>query len=66
MSLRFEQYNSLKMTRRFLHEIIMELRSPVSIMELRERALRCLRHFPALDDQGQPYWSQDEFTKDRE
>lgn len=39
---------------------------PKTKREMREWASRCLKHYPFLDNQGQPYWSQDEFTKDRD
>lgn len=65
MSLRYEQYNALKQTRNFLRELIW-WEGPMRKTEVRERASDCLHHFPLLDDQGEPLWSQDEFTKDRD
>jgi hypothetical protein len=62
MSLRYEQYRALKQTREFLGEILSGPRMPMKV--LRERAGRCLHHFPGLYDSGQPMWSRDDFTED--
>ena len=64
MSLRFEQYNALKRTREFLRELLGGPRMPMRV--LRKWAGDCLHHFPFLHENGQPMWSQDEFTKDAE
>ena len=66
MSLRYEQYRSLLITRDFLRELLTVDGYPKTKREMRERAYRCLRHYPFLDEQGEPYWSQDEFTIDRD
>jgi hypothetical protein len=63
MSLRYEQYWSLKKTHAFLQELIL-MRGRISLPELRRRALSCLRHYPPLHENGRPDWSKDEFTKD--
>jgi hypothetical protein len=63
MSLRYEQYNALLMTREFLRELSIGKAKKVS--EIRERARRCLHHFPFLHKNGQPMWSRDEFTEDK-
>ena len=60
MSLRYEQYRSLKQTREFLHELITGPRMPTMIQ--REKARDCARHFPPLNEHGKPSWSQDDFT----
>ena len=65
MSLRYEQYRSLKMTREFLRSLLTVDGYPKTKKEMRGWAYRCLRHYPFLDEQGQPFWSQDEFTEDR-
>lgn len=62
MSLRNEQYRSLKSTREFLHELIMCNDTPRNIAKT---AYRCAYHFPALDDRGEPIWSLDDLTEDR-
>ena len=62
-SLRYEQYNSLKLTQHFLRDIL-RWEGPMRKRDMRERAYRCLRHFPFLHESGQPIWSKDEFTKD--
>jgi hypothetical protein len=64
MSLRYEQYDSLTRTRDFLRSLLSPGTRPKTVKELRENAGRCLRHFPALYESGQPMWSQDDFTKD--
>lgn len=64
MSLRYEQYSSLKMTREFLADLIDTKKRPKTITELRGRAGSCLHHFPPLEESGKPIFSQDEFTKD--
>jgi len=65
MSLRYEQYNSLKQTRELLRSLMYsETFVTKSVNELREEAHRCFRHFPPLHESGQPLWSQDEFTED--
>jgi len=64
MSLRYEQYNSLKRTWEFLRSLLAPGTRPKTVKELREKAYRCLRHFPTLHDTGQPLWSKDDFTYD--
>jgi hypothetical protein len=64
MSLRYEQYNSLKRTREFLRSLLAHSTRPKTIQGIQEGAYRCLRHFPTLYKSGQPAWSCDEFTKD--
>ena len=64
MSLRYEQYNSLKQTKEFLRALIYLKTRPRMIQELREQAHRCLRHFPPLYESGRPLWSLDDFTAD--
>jgi len=64
LSLRYEQYWSLKKTREFLYSILKD--DKFTKKELKNNASRCVKHFPILDKQGQPYWSKDEFTRDRE
>ena len=66
MSLRYEQYNSLKVTREFLRDLMTIDKYPKTKGEMRERVGRCLRHYPFLYDTGQPMWSGDEFTEDYE
>jgi hypothetical protein len=64
MSLRYEQYNSLKRTKEFLQSLLSHETRPKTVKELREKTYRCLRHFPPLHASGQPYWSQDDLTLD--
>ena len=66
MSLRYEQYNSLKATHRFLRDLLTIDDYPKTKREMRERASICLHHFPFLYENGQPMWSRDEFTEDVE
>lgn len=63
MSLRYEQYNSLKTTRKFLRDLIM-WEGRMNKRDVRERALLCLHHFPFLHDTGEPMFSKDKFTVD--
>ena len=60
MSLRYEQYRALWETRRFLRELGYE-RKLIRTKETRERAQRCLRHFPFLRGNGEPMFSKDDF-----
>lgn len=62
MSLRYEQYNALKITKDFLRRLAAQPIPKVSA--LRAEALRCLHHYPFLHDNGQPMWSKDTFTED--
>jgi len=64
MSLRYEQYNALKITKEFLFELIDVHSRPKTISEMQSKAIHCLRHFPQLEESGKPIFSQDEFTKD--
>ena len=66
MSLRYEQYTSLKFTREFLRDLLTVEDYPKTKREMRERAFLCLRHFPFLHENGQPRWSGDSLTKDVE
>ena len=60
MSLRYEQYNALKLSKEFLTVL---LRHPKK--EIRDKAYNCLRHFPRLEESGKPQFSKDEFTPDK-
>lgn len=64
MSLRYEQYAALKRTREFLRDLFTVDKYPKTKKEMRERAYRCLKHYPFLHESGQPIWSKDPFTKD--
>lgn len=64
MSLRYEQYRSLKRTKELLYDFLDPKKRPKTVKEMKERASRCLRHFPALDEKGKPLFSQDDFTED--
>ena len=66
MSLRYEQYRSLKMTKEFLRDLLTGENYPKTKKKMRKRASACLKHFPFLYENGQPMWSQDSFTKDVE
>jgi hypothetical protein len=62
VSLRNEQYRSIKRTRQFLSDILLrKLKTP---KEIREAASCCIKHFPFLDEHGRPYYSQDPFGPD--
>ena len=64
MSLRYEQYNSLKLTRELLRDLLTADRYPKNRGKMRSRVFDCLRHYPFLHENGQPMWSQDDFTDD--
>ena len=61
MSLRFEQHRALLMTREFLHDLLHPDTRPKTVKEIKERARRCLRHYPFLKEDGEPMFSQDDF-----
>ena len=61
MSLRYEQYWSLRRTRQFLADLLHPSTRPKTVKELRVRASSCLRHFPFLEESGKPIFSQDDF-----
>jgi len=62
MSLRYEQCNALLRTQRFLRELLQPRKGVWSKHELKEKAYRCLKHFPHLNEHGHPLFSNDEFT----
>lgn len=66
MSLRYEQYAALRASRALLGRLLDPKATPRVPRAVRLEARACLRHFPPLDDKGQPYWSADGFTEDRE
>jgi hypothetical protein len=61
MSLKAEQYNSLVKTQKFLRDLLYKDTRPKKVSELKERAYRCLRHFPHLKENGEPMFSMDDF-----
>jgi hypothetical protein len=61
MSLRFEQRNALLKARQLLRDLLHPSTRPKTVKELRQRASCALRHFPFLDERGEPMWSQDDF-----
>jgi hypothetical protein len=61
MSLRYEQQNALVKTQRLLRDILTVDGYPKTKKEMRERAYRCLKHFPFLDEYGAPMFSRDDF-----
>ena len=63
MSLRHEQRRALIKARDLLRDLLHPSTRPKTVRELRERASCALRHFPFLDERGEPLWSQDEFEK---
>jgi hypothetical protein len=65
MSLRYEQEASLLMTREFLLDLLRPNTRPKTVKQLKERAQRCLRHYPPLDVDGNPIFSSDEYSNVR-
>ena len=46
MTVQSEKFRALQMTREFLRELLDPKKTPKVRREIRERAYRCLRHFP--------------------
>jgi|694.fasta_scaffold06436_19 hypothetical protein len=65
MSLRFEQYNSLKKTRKFLQDLLHHSTRPKKVSDISKQASSCLRHFPFLKENGEPMFSNDNFNLDK-
>jgi hypothetical protein len=63
MSLRYEQRRALLKARDCLRDCLDPKRRPKTAKELRERAACALRHYPFLDERGEPMWSQDDFDE---
>jgi hypothetical protein len=63
VSLRYEQRRALLKARDLLRDLLHPLTRPKSVKEMRERASCALRHYPFLDERGEPMWSQDEFAE---
>ena len=61
MSLKHEQRRALLKARDLLRDLLLPSTRPKTVKELRERASCALRHYPVLDERGEPMWSQDEF-----
>ena len=59
MSLRYEQYRSLHSTREFLYELMVSPR--MSQKEIKSRARALLKHYPWLEPNGKPVFSNDPF-----
>jgi len=63
MSLRHEQYRSLKITREFLRDLLDTHKRPKTVKELKNRVYLCLKNYPFLQENGRPIWSRDDFTE---
>jgi hypothetical protein len=61
MSLRFEQRRALLRSRELLYDLLNPQKRPKTVKEMRQRVSSALRHFPFLDERGEPMWSQDDF-----
>lgn len=61
MSLKCEQLAALVKTQKFLRSLLTVDEYPKTKKEMREKAYRCLRHFPRLDETGKPVYSLDDF-----
>jgi len=57
MSLKYEQYRALKMSRDFMRG-----KCPKTVKEWNEKTSRCLRHFPFLEESGKPVFSNDNYN----
>lgn len=60
MSIRIEQYRALKMTKEFLFEMLDPKNTPRVPADVRRRASLCIRHYPALLENGEPMFSKDD------
>jgi hypothetical protein len=63
MSLRHEQRRALLRSRDLLCDLLDAQKRPKTVKELRVRVLSAIRHFPFLDERGEPMWSNDEFDE---
>jgi hypothetical protein len=63
MSLKYEQKRAIKQTRDFLSELLTINGIPKTKKELRQKASRCLKHFPPLDKDNNIMWSNDNFEE---
>lgn len=61
MSLKYEQLCALVRTKEFLQDLLTVDKYPKTKKEMRDRVYRCLRHFPYLDETGEPQFSKDDF-----
>ena len=61
VSLRYEQRAALLKARDLLRDLLDPQRRPKTVKELRQRVSSAVRHFPPLDERGEPLWSMDEF-----
>ena len=59
MSLRYEQYSSMRRTRSFLCALLDPRQTPRVPRAVRKEASDCLHHFPFLYENGEPMWSKD-------
>lgn len=59
MSIKVEQFRSLKITKEFLRDLVDPKERPKNVKEMKERVFGCLRHFPPLDENGKPRFSAD-------
>jgi hypothetical protein len=58
MSLKHEQFTALLRTRELLFDLLDSKKCPKTRREMKERAYRCLKHFPFLDKDGEPLFSK--------
>ena len=65
MSLKYQQYRSLKWTRALLFRL-MSTDRPKSVKELKKEVSICLKHFPALMETGEPIFSDDNILASEE
>ena len=63
MSLRYEQYASMRRTRSFLSALLDPRQTPRVPRAARKTASDCLHHFPCLRDSGEPMWSMDKIKQ---
>ena len=62
MSIRAEQYHSLKYVRELLMDCLDPKKRPKSQEAMKQRIFQALRHFPPLEENGKPIFSKDSST----
>lgn len=62
MSLRYEQYNAIKLTKILLYDLLDTQNRPRRVHELKQRVYKCLRHYPILTERGEPIFSKDNLS----
>jgi hypothetical protein len=62
MSLKHQQFESLKRTKDFMYSLLDPKKRPKTVKEMKDMVSRCLRHYPPLKEDGEPMFSNDNFN----